>query len=295
MIDRFEYGAGSLVILCHGAASHSGQWKALIELLSPDFHVVAFDQYGYRHSTAWSQPRPMLYQDQAAPIIDFIRSKIAQTRSTNTELNNESSTEQQNVKRLQNRIKVHLVGHSHGASIATNIALALGSQVTSLSLYEPNSFTALKNDPIRHGAYQQILQEFGDLEKRVSSLEDQTRFAKDLMNFWLGPDQWSSLSSRQQAQLISVMPQTVHEVYAALHSPFDIQALKTLKSRVLMMYDPFTPLRARMVSEHYAATLSQAHIKLFKGYRHLAPITHAQQVNQVIQQHISKWESDQSE
>lgn len=265
MLDRFESGSGPLVVLCHGAASHSGQWRSLIERLAPRYKVVAFDQYGYRESPKWHQDYPMTYSDQAEPILDYI--------------NHEQGSVQD---------KIHLVGHSHGASIVTTIALALGRRVTSLSIYEPNSFGVLADEIRLVRQYNEIVRLFGDLEDRLENVESQEAFAKDLIHFWLGEGSWIRLPARQRAQLVELMPQTVHEVHAALFCPFSIEPLKEIADRVMLMYDPSSPPHARAVSEYYEKVLAHSRVERFQGCGHLAPITHSDLVNAAIADHIEQ-------
>ena len=263
MIDHFVYGEGQLVVLCHSAASHSGQWKQLIDLLSPTYKVVAFDQFGYRDSADWPYEAPMLFDDQARPIFDYISDELSFHQD-----------------------RVHLVGHSHGASIAANVAILLGNVVQSLSLYEPNSFGALIHDPKRAHLYDSIIQSFGDLTAYIDNKENWAYFASELMTFWLGDGGWKCIPDRQKQKLILLMPQALREVYAALHSPFNVKPLQRLGSKVLVMYDRETPSNARVVSEHYTEQLQEAQIKYFDGCGHLGPISHADKVNSVIKKHI---------
>lgn len=259
-LTRFEQGEGEPVVLFHGAASHSGQWRALTERLSERFKVVAFDQYGYRRSPQWSEARPMLMADQVAPIFEYLSQQSG---------------------------PLHLVGHSHGASLAAVCASQLSGRVKSLSLYEPNTFLTLDlNDPEQARQYQGVAQAFGDLDERMLSEVSQARFAEDLLNFWLGEGAWRELPERMRAQLCGVMRPTAREVYAALHSPFDPASLSALGERVLLMFDPHTPPLARRVSERYLSLLPKAQVKHFPGCGHLAPILHADRVNAVIEAHL---------
>ena len=259
-LTRFEQGEGERVVLFHGAASHSGQWRALTDRLSGRFKVVAFDQYGYRRSPEWSEVRPMLMADQVAPIFEYLSQQSG---------------------------PLHLVGHSHGASLAAVCASQLSGRVKSLSLYEPNTFMTLDhNDPEQARQYQGVADAFGDLDERMLSAESQARFAEDLLNFWLGEGAWSELPERMRAQLCGMMRPTAREVYAALHSPFDPSLLTSLGERVLLMFDPQTPPLARRVSERYQSLLSNAKVTRFDGCGHLAPILHAERVNLVIEAHL---------
>ena len=267
-LSRYERVSGQMVILCHGAASHSGQWRALTKDLSSRYRVIAFDQYGYRNSPAWTAQRPMLIQDQAAPIIELLR------------------------ERLQSEEKsVHLVGHSHGASIAACIASELSESIASISMYEPNTFGLLRSRANDLSQYENIIGSFGDLQNKMSTFESREMFAKDLMNFWLGDQSWASLDEKLRLQLISVMKPTAKEVYSALYSHFDLSPLMPLGDRVQMMYDPYSPAAARLVTERYITCLKNAKVSTFDHCGHLAPIFHADRINKVIIQHISHFSS----
>lgn len=263
VLSQYESGSGRIVVLCHGAASHSGQWRSLIKALSSHYRVIAFDQYGYRNSPVWTAKHPMLIQDQAAPIIKVLVDILQSEPQT-----------------------IHLVGHSHGASIAAFIATELREYIASISMYEPNTFGLLQSSEEDLLLYQEIVQSFGDLQTRMSTLESRKLFAEDLMNFWLGDESWASLDERLKSQLIAVMKPTAKEVYSALYSHFDLSPLYMLGNRVQMMYDPHSPAAARLVTERYIALLEKARVVTFDHCGHLAPIFHAERVNKTIVEHI---------
>jgi len=48
-----EAGAGPGVVCVHSNASTSTQWRALMERLSPQYHVLAADSLGAGQSPAW--------------------------------------------------------------------------------------------------------------------------------------------------------------------------------------------------------------------------------------------------
>ena len=49
-----EAGVGSGVVCIHAYASTSGQWRGLMELLAPKFHILAPDSYDAGKSPHWS-------------------------------------------------------------------------------------------------------------------------------------------------------------------------------------------------------------------------------------------------
>ena len=54
-----EIGSGPGVVCLHANASSSSQWRALMDVLAPTFHVLAVDLYGVGKSPAWAADRPL--------------------------------------------------------------------------------------------------------------------------------------------------------------------------------------------------------------------------------------------
>ena len=259
-LEMIEQGEGQLVVLFHGAASHSGQWRQLIDRLKSNYRVVGFNQYGYGRSSSWSEARAMTFKDQVKPVIEYLKSQTG---------------------------PLHLVGHSHGATLAALTATLVGDRVRSLSIYEPNSFCVLDQDaPRQREQYELIRSSFGDLAARGATPETQAIFAEELLDFWLGRGAWRKLPDRLQGQLISMMKPTINEVHAALHCPIDIRPLYHLKNRVLLMFDPHTPPAALEVSQCYQALLPHCRTQQFPHGGHLAPVFHPHQINEAICHHL---------
>ena len=253
------------VVLLHGAASHSGQWRLLIDQLRSQYHVITFNQFGYRGSPHWPRDRPMTFADQAAPIIDALHAI---------------------------RGPLHIVGHSHGGSIAALVTLALTERVASLSMYEPNAFGILDTHDATSKQLSVIRQQFGDLDHKRAHVELHPQFAEELLDFWLGVGAWRQLSSRLRAQLIEAMAPTIGEVYAALNSVVDLRGLERLASRALLMYDPNTPPLARAVSERLCALLPHCRVATFVDRGHLAPVMYPELINASIIEHIEMQRSE---
>ena len=261
VLQRFEWGEGELVALLHGAASHSGQWRALVAQLAPTYRIVAWDQYGYRDSPDWAESRPLQIHDQVKPLLSYLRAQPG---------------------------PIHLIGHSHGATLAALLATQFGDRVSSLTLYEPNNFGVLDQTCAEQRAeYESVRVAFGDLDARMSTSSTRAEFAQDLMNFWLGPQAWDTLSERMRAQLIELTSPTSLEVYAALHDTFEVSLLRTLSERLLLVYDPHTPPLALAVTRRYRELLSECAVETLPHAGHLGPITHAERFNRVVMNHLA--------
>ena len=60
-----EAGAGPGVVCIHANASTSAQWRGLMDLLAPKFHVYAPDSYGSGKSPDWPSDRIIQLRDEA--------------------------------------------------------------------------------------------------------------------------------------------------------------------------------------------------------------------------------------
>jgi pimeloyl-ACP methyl ester carboxylesterase len=63
-----EAGTGPAVVCTHSNASSSAQWRGLIDLLAPQFHVLAPDLYDSGKSPSWPSDRVIGLRDEVALI-----------------------------------------------------------------------------------------------------------------------------------------------------------------------------------------------------------------------------------
>src|SRR4249919_2913801 len=111
-----EAGSGPGVVCVHSNASTSGQWRALMDVLAPRFHVLAPDSYGSGKSPDWLSDRVISLRDEVA-LIDPVLARAGSPLA--------------------------LVGHSYGAAIALIAALSDPARVRVMALYEPTLFALL--------------------------------------------------------------------------------------------------------------------------------------------------------
>src|SRR3954469_18912850 len=112
-----EAGAGPGVVCLHANASTSGQWRSLIDALSPKFHVLAADSYGSGKSPAWPADREAWLQDEVS-LLEPVFARAGDPFA--------------------------LVGHSYGGAIALIAALSQPHRVRALALYEPTLFSLVE-------------------------------------------------------------------------------------------------------------------------------------------------------
>ena len=112
-----EAGAGPGVICVHSNESSSAQWRALMDLLAPKFHVFATDWYGSGKSPERHSDRVISLRDEVA-LIEPVLAKAGSPLA--------------------------LIGHSYGAAVTLIAALANPGRVRALALYEPTLFSLIE-------------------------------------------------------------------------------------------------------------------------------------------------------
>jgi pimeloyl-ACP methyl ester carboxylesterase len=101
-----EAGAGPGVVCLHANASTSGQWRALMDKLAHNFHVLAPDLYDAGKSPQWPSDRVIRLSDETAliePVLERAGPPLA------------------------------LVGHSYGAAVALIAALQNPGRIGALA------------------------------------------------------------------------------------------------------------------------------------------------------------------
>ncbi len=154
-----EAGSGPTVICLHSNASTSAQWRGLMDLLTPDFHVLAPDLLGAGRSAAW----PVVAGARMQHELDALAPTI------------EGAGE-----------RPHLVGHSYGAALALRIALTWLGRIASLVLFEPTLFQLLNRpgpgDPAATG-----IAATATAAMAATDRGDLGAAAHGFIDYWMGP------------------------------------------------------------------------------------------------------------
>lgn len=244
------------VVCLHSSMSHGGQWRALVSRLENDFNVATPNLLGYNGVTA-----------------DFER----QLR-----LEHEVAAVMQQISDLQG--PVHLVGHSFGGAVALRLASMYPERVASLTVYEPVWFSLLFDD----GAGDEELLEIDRVQKALSSNTrfGQLRGAQEFVNYWACGDGWSHLSLEQQSRLAGLSSKVAAEFGALMAAGPATQELYKLSIPVRLLCGTNTRPSARQISELLAEIVPGVEYFRMDGLAHMAPVTHADDVNPMIIEHI---------
>jgi len=150
-----EAGSGPGVVCLHSNASSSTQWRGLMDMLAPKFHVLAADSYGAGKSPAYPADRKVGLSDEVA-LLELVFARAGEPFS--------------------------LVGHSYGGAVALIAALLHRPKVRALALYEPTLFALVER-----------AQEVDGIRNTVSSAVealargDALAAARFFIDFWIAP------------------------------------------------------------------------------------------------------------
>jgi len=255
-----EAGAGPGVVCLHANASSSTQWRALMDQLAPDFHVLAADGYGAGKSPAWPGGRALGLRDEAA-LLEPVFARAGQPLA--------------------------LVGHSYGAAVALVAAVAQPERIRALALYEPTLFSLLDAegpppndaDGIRHAVAR---------AGRALDRGDPDGAAECFIDYWMGPGAWRRTPAPRQPAIAAAVTQVRDWAGALFNEGTALAAFSRLQIPVLYLLGQDSPASSRGVARLLAGALPQVRVVEFEGMGHMGPITHPERVNPAIHDFLGR-------
>ena len=252
-----EAGTGPGVVCLHSNASSSAQWRALMDLLAPSYHVLAPDSYGSGKSPEWPSDRVIALRDEVA-LIEPVLARAGTPAGP-----------------------LALVGHSYGAAVALVAALAHPGRVRALALYEPTLF-ALPDaqspppneaDGIRHA-----------VANAAAALDtgDTDAAARHFIDYWMGAGSWQQTPPPRKAPIADSVKNVRRWAHALMTEPTPLAAFQALDIPVLCMVGKHSTASAHGVTRLLATALPRVEVLEFDGLGHMGPVTHPEPVNAAI-------------
>jgi pimeloyl-ACP methyl ester carboxylesterase len=245
-----EAGSGAGVVCLHSNASGSGQWRALMDLLAPKFHVLAADSYGAGKSPA--RPRNTMLRDEVA-LLEPVFARAGDPFA--------------------------LVGHSYGGAIALVAAAMNPKRVRCMALYEPTLFALVERETPHDvdGIRNAVITSLAALESG-----DKQAAARAFIDFWMEPGAFDRMPERNR-QAIAAAGEDVDEWRKALFGePTPGEVFRRLGVPVLLLVGKQSPLSSRSVTRLLQRTLPKVEVMELEGCGHMAPVTHPDIVNPPI-------------
>ncbi|RZU02460.1 alpha/beta fold hydrolase [Rivibacter subsaxonicus] len=255
-----EAGTGPGVVCMHSNASNSTQWRGLLELLAPDFHVLAPDSYGSGKSPEWPSDRVISLRDEVAliePVLARAGSPLA------------------------------LVGHSYGAAVALLAALADPGRVRAMALYEPTLFALIE-------AQSPAPNEADGIRDAVAAAAtaldagNQDAAAACFIDYWMGAGSWARTPEQRKPPIAESVRNVRRWKHALSTEPTPLAAFRALDMPVLYMVGKRSTASAHGVARLLTAVLPRVEVLEFEGLGHMGPVTHPEVVNQAIARFLAR-------
>jgi pimeloyl-ACP methyl ester carboxylesterase len=255
-----EAGRGPAVVCLHSNASSSSQWRDLLELLSPRFHVFAPDSYGSGKSMDWPSKRTIFLNDE----VDFIEPVLGSAGES-----------------------FFIVAHSYGAATALKVALRYPQRVRAMALYEPTLFSLIDAESLTPNAADGIRQ---TVQVAGNSLDegDPSAAAKHFIDYWMGPQSWDKTPESRQAPIAASIVNVRRWGYALFNEPTTLTRFGDLDIPVMYMVGKSTTESALGVARLLTAVLPRVELMEFDGLGHMGPVTNPKLVNEAIADFLDK-------
>jgi pimeloyl-ACP methyl ester carboxylesterase len=264
LLSAHRQGTGDTTVVClHSSTGSHSQWRGVKGALDQRCRLLVPDLYGHGDSPAWPAEQPSALTVDADAVLALLREDGD----------------------AQLARGVHLVGHSYGAAVAMQIALARPQWVRSLTLYEPVAFGVLRalvpNDD--------ALSEIEDIAHSVAALvalNDLEGAARVFVRYWGGAAAWNGLNSGQRAALMARIPTVPRHFEALFAAQWGSAQLSRLAMPVLLLQGADTRAPARLVSELLGVVLPHVGRVRVPEAGHLGAITHDAGVTPLMVAHI---------
>jgi pimeloyl-ACP methyl ester carboxylesterase len=258
MLKHEVRGEGPTVILLHSGGMSGRQWRRLADRLATSFRVVCPDFLGSGENPPWPDDQPFDFHSDVAAI-----SELVDTFGPTA----------------------HLVGHSYGGLVALTIARQRPEAVTSLAVYDPVVFGVLYGADDQEG-----LADLARAAKNPVFLDDARGGSEDwleaFIDYWNSPGAWKTLPPPMRASFLKVGRKVYGEVRSLMNDRTPASANATLGAPALLLTGETSPTAVRRITVQLASALPNAHVEVVAGAGHMGPITHANDVNALIEAHL---------
>ena len=255
-----EAGVGPAVVCVHASASSSAQWRPLMDSLAGRFRTLAVDLYGSGKSARWPSGRTLSLADEVA----FLDPVLAAAGD-----------------------RFHLVGHSYGGAVALKAALANPDRLRSLVLFEPVLFSLLFAEDVTQPAAREIAAVRDDTVGAVHRGNPDDAGAR-FVDYWMGARVWAGMPVSRRQAVAEAMGTVSNEWDALFMEPMRLEGLATLDVPVLLLTGSESPASARAVARLLMKTLPRVTAVEIEGVGHMAPVTHPDRVNALIERHLER-------
>jgi pimeloyl-ACP methyl ester carboxylesterase len=259
---RYEYtdtGRGEPVIALHCSGSAGGQWRRLTDALGERFRVLAPDLLGCGRTAPWRGHRPITLADEAEIVGALLQACGG---------------------------AAHLVGHSFGGAVALHAARLHAPRILSLALIEPVAFHLLRDGDDRDAAALREIAEVAEMVTRAVASGDYLAGFGRFVDYWSGPGAWAAVPEAKRPAMADSLGAVALNFSASLREPTRAAHFAGVDVPTLVLAGERSTFAGRRVARRVAEVLPDARLLRLDGAGHMAPVTHAALVNQLIRAHL---------
>jgi pimeloyl-ACP methyl ester carboxylesterase len=254
-VEYFEQGSGQPVVLLHSSGASGAQWRALADRLSPRYRVIAPDLYGYGATASWPGRGVFCLAHEGAVVRGLL-------------------------ERLDE--PAHLIGHSYGGAVALHVARTRGEERRSLTLLEPVAFHLLRGGDDADAAALREISGIAEMAAHALACGDYAGGFGRFVDYWSGPGAWGAVPAPKRDALAPRLAKVALDFYATLNEPAGLDEMRAIGVPTLLLQGACTALPTRRICERLARALPEVTLKAIEGAGHMLPLTHRDEVNDLI-------------
>lgn len=258
-VELARKGDGEPVVLLHASGSSGSQWRALADRLGDRFLTLAPDAYGHGGTAAWPGYGEFTLADETALVLGLIDG-LAEP--------------------------VHLVGHSYGGAIALQVARARPGRLRSLALIEPVAVHLLADGDAADKAALREFAELGEAVTRCLCRGDYQGGSGCFVDYWNGPGAWAGTPIERRRGMAANLGVRAIAFHALTSDPCRIEDVAEIAVPTLLLQGSRTTTAARRVCDRLARAMPFALMQVITGAGHMSPVTHRDQVNDLLVAHL---------
>lgn len=257
-LDPENHNTAPTVIALHCSLSSGKQWDQLRTVLAPQAHLIAPDLLGYGASIPFDEPSLHRLETEMEALAEQLLSVPA---------------------------PFHLVGHSYGGAVAFLIASdsAYRSRIASLTLIEPVLPSVLSTyDSETYALFAK------DALSVCRSLwrKEPDRALRFFLEMWNGPGCWDMLSLSKRQSMLNRCNKLASDFIAIFGCDRVTEKAKAMTIPTLLVAGIQSKATTMTIVNRLASALPNSRVKRVIGAGHMAPISHANTVNELIARHI---------
>ncbi len=253
-IDVVDRGAGPAVLLIHSAGMGAAQWRGLVAALAGHYRCLAPNLRGYGRSSPWPAGQP----GEVGAELELLGAVLRDIPAP-----------------------LQLVGHSMGAWLALELARREPQRFASLALVEPVVLGVLRA-PGEEGALAEVGAMIGDVLAAFGR-GDVAAAMERFTDYWYGAGAWDKIPLAQRLPIFARAAKMRADVQAVWADRTTLAAFAGIGCRTLVLSAENTTLAARRMAQLIAGVLPAAETATIAGAGHMAPVTHAAELAERLQ------------